>query len=163
MLADYISNMIDHEDWGASFEFFHFIDEMWGPHTIDRFASQINTKLPRFNSLFWNSTSEAIDAFTQDWSEENNWLVPPIYSVLRVFKHLITCKAAGTLIVPKWTSAAFWPYIFQKDLVFQAYVVDVLEFKNLSGIFIQGSNPNSIFGSESFSSPVLAIRIKASI
>jgi hypothetical protein len=34
-------------------------------------------------------------------------------------------------------------------------LVDVLEFKNLSGIFIQGSNPNSIFGSESFSSPVL--------
>jgi hypothetical protein len=31
--------MIDHEDWGVSFSFFHFIDEMWGSHTIDRFAS----------------------------------------------------------------------------------------------------------------------------
>jgi hypothetical protein len=41
---------------------------------------------------FWNSTSEAIDAFTEDWSQENNWLVPPIYSVLGVFKHLIACK-----------------------------------------------------------------------
>ena len=100
-LADYISKMIDHEDWGVfCCFFFHFIDEMWGPHTIDRFASHINTKLPCFNSLFWNSTSEAIDAFTQDCSQENNWLVPPIYSVLRIFKHLIACKAAGTLIVP---------------------------------------------------------------
>ena len=53
-LPDYISKMIDHEDWGVSFELFHFIDEMWGPHNIDRFASHINTKLPRFNSLFWN-------------------------------------------------------------------------------------------------------------
>jgi hypothetical protein len=52
MLADYISKMIDHEDWGVSFEFFHFIDEMWGSHTIDHFASHINTKFPRFNSLF---------------------------------------------------------------------------------------------------------------
>ena len=51
MLADYISKMIDHEDWGVSFEFFHFIDEMWGSHTIDHFASHINTKFPRFNSL----------------------------------------------------------------------------------------------------------------
>ncbi|CAC5364708.1 unnamed protein product [Mytilus coruscus] len=65
-LADYVSKMVDHEDWGVSFEFFNFIDEIWGPHTIDRFASHRNTKLPRYNSLFWNATAEAIDAFTQD-------------------------------------------------------------------------------------------------
>jgi hypothetical protein len=31
-------------------------------------------------SLFWNPSSEAIDALTQNWSGKNNFLVPPIYS-----------------------------------------------------------------------------------
>ncbi|XP_063442628.1 uncharacterized protein LOC134722924 [Mytilus trossulus] len=39
--ADYISKMIDIEDWGTSIEFFKFIDDMWGPHTVDRFANYI--------------------------------------------------------------------------------------------------------------------------
>lgn len=159
-LADYASKMIDHEDWGVSTEFFNFIDGMWGPHTIDRFASHLNTKLPRYNSLFWNATAEAFDAFTQDWSNENNWLVPPIFSVLRVIRHMLSCNARGTLIVPKWTSAAFWPYIFKKNLECQDYITDVLEFTNTERIFVHGSNENSIFGSSRFSSPVLAIRIR---
>lgn len=161
VIADYISKMIDWEDWGVTKEFFDFLDQMWGPHTVDRFASKLNTKLTRYNSLFWNVGSEAIDAFTQNWAGENNWLVPPVYSVLRTLKHIIACKASGTLIVPRWVSAPFWPYIFQKDMVYQDHVIDVLEFKNTNGIFIQGSNKNSIFGSSRFTSPVLAVRIKA--
>jgi hypothetical protein len=42
--ADYISKIVDHEDWGVTCEFFEFIDNMWGPHTIDRFANSGNTK-----------------------------------------------------------------------------------------------------------------------
>ena len=40
---------------------FHRIDLVWGPHTVDRFASHVNAKLPGFNSRFWNP--EGIDAF----------------------------------------------------------------------------------------------------
>ena len=57
--------------------FFHFVDQIWGSHTIDRFASVSNTELSRFNSLFWYSESEAVDPFTQNWRFENIWLVPP--------------------------------------------------------------------------------------
>ena len=28
--ADYISKIVDHEDWGVTCEFFEFIDNMWG-------------------------------------------------------------------------------------------------------------------------------------
>ena len=44
-LADYISKMIDHEDWGVTDQFFQFIDSLWGPHTVDRFASLKTTNL----------------------------------------------------------------------------------------------------------------------
>jgi len=46
--ADSISREIDFDDWGVSAEFFSFIDNMWGPHTVNRFADEQNVKLPKF-------------------------------------------------------------------------------------------------------------------
>jgi hypothetical protein len=80
--ADYISKIVVHEDWGVTCEFVEFIDNMWGPHTIDRFANSANTKVRRFISRYWNPSSESVDAFTQHWGFDNNWFVPPIYRVL---------------------------------------------------------------------------------
>ena len=161
--ADYISKMIDHEDWSVSDDFFDFINELWGIHTIDRFASPLNNKTIRFNSLFWSPSTEAVDAFTQNWSLENNWLVPPIFSVVRAIKHLIFCKARGTLIVPRWVSAAYWPYIFNANLEYKEYVTDVLEFTEAERIYVKGSSPKCIFGTEKFVSTVLAVRLDASL
>jgi hypothetical protein len=36
----------------------------------------------------------------------------------------------------------------------------VLEFKNTAGIFVPGTNPNSIFGKEPFITPVLAVKFQ---
>ena len=85
----------------------------------------------------------------------------PRYSVLRVVKHMLACKAEGTLIVPRWGSSPFWPMIFRQNLVYQDYITDVIEFSNPEGIFVEGSNKNSLFGSDRFTSPVLAVRITA--
>lgn len=62
----FISNIIDFEDWGVSKEFFRFMDELWGPHTVDRFSNSYNKKLGRFKSLFWNPGSENVDCFCQN-------------------------------------------------------------------------------------------------
>ena len=153
--------MVDIDDWGTCPEFFEFMDYIWGPHTVDRFASYLNKKLMRFNSKFWSPGVEAVDAFSQNWKNEINWIVPPISMICKAIKHLIFCKAKGTLIVPKWPSSAFWTMIFKKGLVYQPYVVDVLEFKPNQKIFIHGINVNSLFGSAVFSSCVLAVRLNA--
>ena len=58
--------------------FFDCLNRLWGPHTIDRFASHKNTHLARFNSRYFVPGTEAVDAFTTTWAAENNWLVPPI-------------------------------------------------------------------------------------
>ena len=87
--ADYISNLVDYEDWQTTEEFFHFVDQNWGPHSIDRFASVSNTVLSRFNSLFWYPESEAVDAFTQNWRFEKKWLVPQIKFVCRTIKIIL--------------------------------------------------------------------------
>jgi hypothetical protein len=53
--ADYLSRIIDIDDWAISTGFLQFIDELWGPHRVDRFASSNNAKTKLFNSLYWNS------------------------------------------------------------------------------------------------------------
>jgi len=105
--ADVISREIDYDDWGVSTEFFQFIDKIWGPHTIDRFADELNAKLPKFNSEFWTPGVFQVDAFACDWRGDNNWLVPPTYLVGDVLRHLRSCQAEGTLVIPSWPSAPF--------------------------------------------------------
>jgi hypothetical protein len=102
-----------------------------------------------------------VDAFTQNWSGENNFLVPPIYSVVRAIGHLVYSKAIGTLIIPRWVSAPYWPFIFKKHMQYQNYVTDVLEFAECDRIYVKGSSPYCIFGTEKFVSPVLAVRLDA--
>ena len=65
---------------------------MWGPFTIDRFANHNNAKVTRFNSKYFVPGTEAIDAFTQDWSLENNLLVPPTKLILRTLRYIENSK-----------------------------------------------------------------------
>jgi hypothetical protein len=61
-----------------------------------------NTKLPRYNSLYWDHRTSDIDAFTSNWRGENNWMVLPINLVSKCINHLVSCKVVGTLVVPKY-------------------------------------------------------------
>eukprot|EP00731_Ephydatia_muelleri_P022428 Em0015g11a len=77
-LADFISRIIDYDDWQVDPECFYDLDGIWGPHSIDRFADNYNSQLPWFNSRFACPGTEAVDAFTVDWGGgENNWWCPP--------------------------------------------------------------------------------------
>ena len=52
--ADYISKLVDFDDFAINDFFFYSISDHWGPHTVDRFTCSYNTKLPRFNSRFFS-------------------------------------------------------------------------------------------------------------
>lgn len=114
--ADYISKIVDYDDWSVDPGIFKQLDIRWGRHTVDRFASYYNTQLPRFNSRFWNPGSEGVDTFTCSWKDENNWLCPPIYLIPRAIQHARKCSAAATLLVPQWPSAPFWPMLFPNGI-----------------------------------------------
>ena len=76
--SDYLSKLYDDNDWGISDTLFCYLETNWGLHTIDRLANYLNTKLPRFNSKYWNPGSESIDSFICDSEHDNNYLCPPI-------------------------------------------------------------------------------------
>jgi len=41
----------------------------------------------------------------------------------------MSCKASGTLVVPKWQSSPFWPLLFQSDLSCYPYVSEIKDPK----------------------------------
>ena len=132
-LADYCSGLVDHEDWRVKPRSFQMvnIDELWGPHSVDRFADHVcKCPDPLVNSRFWVPRSEALDTFTCDWSMENNWWCPPIYLIPRVVRHAQNThctKASGTLIIPQWPLAPYWPLLFPNGWDSADFVSDWLE------------------------------------
>ena len=115
--ADYISRINNYDDWSIDHSIFRWLDMKWGPHTVDRFASHYSAQLEHFNSRFWNPGSEAMDAFTCNWGDENNWLCPPVYLVPQVIQHAKKCGAKATLLVPEWPSAPSGQFSSQMDIV----------------------------------------------
>ena len=99
------------DDWQLHPRWFHYLDSLWGPHTVDRFADNLNAHLPVFNSDRLCVGTAGVDAFSFSWTGQNNWLCPPVSLILRVLDKVKADKAVATLVVPWWESAYFWPSI----------------------------------------------------
>jgi len=137
------------------------MDNLWGPHTVDRFANSYNSHLPRFNSRFYMPGSESVDAFSISWAGENNWLVPPLHSIIQVIEHIVSSKAQGTLVVPYWPSSGFWPFLFINAYSCQPYITRTIVFPSGVGVFSLGNYKESLIGSDKLTSQVLGVRIVA--
>jgi hypothetical protein len=64
-------------EWKMKEHWFQKLDQLWGPHTIDAFASGLNHQLPRFYSRWNEKNSEARDALKQNPTDENWFCNPP--------------------------------------------------------------------------------------
>ena len=156
--ADFLSRIVDHDDWFLDPAIFARIDAMWGPHTVDRFASFHNAQLPRFNSRCWNPGSEAVDAFTVNWGGQNNWWCPPIGLIPRVIRHAQVCAAVGTLVVPCWPSAPFWPLLCPGNGQFAPFVIDFWDLPQVESLFLPGLSGSVLFNGCKPNTRVLALR-----
>lgn len=155
--ADYLSRIVDHDDWQINPLVFQMVDNLWGPHTVDRFASQYNAQLPRFNSRFACVGTEAIDAFTVSWEGECNWMCPPVCLVLRALRHAEKCRAKGTLIVPAWPSAPFWPLLQPRSGWFAPFVKAWCYLPLFEGLVLPGESGQPLFGGKMPNTEVLAL------
>ena len=59
--ADYISRLLDIDDWQTMKACFDLIEEASGPHTIDWFANYYNTKISWLFSWHWNPGCTGVD------------------------------------------------------------------------------------------------------
>ncbi|CAB4013206.1 Hypothetical predicted protein, partial [Paramuricea clavata] len=153
--ADYISKLIDIDDWQITDKCFDLVEEAWGPHTIDCFANYYNTKTRRFFSWHsWNPDCTGVDFFVQSITGENCLVVPPICLIARALHYLQKHKAEAAVIVPFWPSSYFWPVILRHMASF------IVEYKVINGreVLTHGRNANSLLGSERFCGKLLALR-----
>lgn len=164
-IADCLSRFIDKDDWSLNSEVFAELDAKWGPHTVDRFSSHYNYQVPRFNSKFMSPGCEAVDAFSQDWRSENNWICPPVSLIMDIVRHAQACSAAGTLIIPEWPSAIFWPTLKSSARGFAPFVKDYSYLPRRYDLVVPGpgqklyyrDKPSVFFGCPKFR--LIAIRI----
>ena len=115
----------------------------WPSH-VDCFASFYNTQTPRFFSRFWNPGAEAVNAFTVDWNGEICWWAPPLYLVGKLLSHARECSAVGTLIIPGWRSAPFWPVVCPDGIHFAEFIHDWMPVQYYKELFTMGRSGNSI-------------------
>lgn len=131
---------------------------MWGLHTIDRFADWGNNQVPRFNSRYYCPGMEVMDAFTCDWGHNTNWWCPPLVLIPRLLKHAEVTRAKGTLVIPQWVSAPYWPLIFPGSISLAGFVKGIRELPKMEGLFIQGNSGCNLFKGVP-NTPVLALRL----
>lgn len=155
--ADYMSKVIEVDDWSIGNNILELINARWGQLDIDYFASEHNAKLPVFYSRFWCYKTSGVDAFTVDWRESFGLYVPPVMLVARVLKKLMACKAKGVLVVPEWKSANFWPLLCKEGGQFRQCIRDCIFLPTDKHSYTPCKNGAGIFGNEDLKFNMLAL------
>ena len=65
-------------------------------------------------------------------------MCPPIHLVCRVLQHAKACNCSGTLIVPLWKSAPFWPMLCPDGQRFALFVKEFKELPNADNLILPG-------------------------
>ena len=145
LMTDYLSRVVDYDNYMLNPAVFQWLDSLWGPHTVDGFADPKNAQVERFNSRFWAPGTDAVDAFTCNWAEENNWWFPSTYLIPRVITHAQRCSADGTLTVPQWPSSFYWPLLFPNGIDPVEFVVEYTELPCIHDLILPGQLGASLF------------------
>ena len=64
------------------------------------------------------------DAFDQCWHGVKNWMVPPQSLGSKTLKKIVKEKAEGTLILPEWKSAPFWPLYLNSNGSYKPFIAE---------------------------------------
>lgn len=129
----------DTNDWMLDPAVFDWINQRWGPFTLDRFAGHWNAQLPAFNSVFWCPNTLGINAFAQtDWAQHNNWCYAPFELIPKVLAIVREHKARAALVVPVWPSRPWWPLLVPTPGLFCPEVLECLEIPPSRDLFRPG-------------------------
>jgi ribonuclease HI len=108
--ADRLSRELDSSDWTLNPRIFRHLDKLWGPHTVDRFASMENALLARYNSRWLDPQTEGVDCLhlsDADWRREHNWCNPPWELLDDLVLKLTQSGARATVVSPLWPDKAW--------------------------------------------------------
>lgn len=158
--ADYLSKIVEVDDWDISRNVLNMVQFKWGKLDTDYFASAHNAKLSRFYLRFWYEGCVGVDAFTYDWGHDFGFYVPPIILVPRVLYKMQSCHASGVLIIPEWKSTTFWPMIWSTEGCFEFFIKDWLYLPTEKSYYTPCKNHSGSFGIEDLKFRMLALLIQ---
>ncbi len=156
--ADAASRILDWDDHAVKLEYFEICQSRFGFYSFDRFANQFNAKTQNFNSRFFQPSSSGVDAFAFDWSGHKNWLCPPVNLIAQTIIHVQECCAEGTLVVPVWRSAQFWPMLFPSGDP-APFIRGIIKVPRNSSVFTPGRQQISPFAQYLFQSAVWFVHL----
>lgn len=88
---------------------FGLVDALYGPHSIDLFASDANAQLPRFCSMLGAGRAAGENALLQSWEGENAYAAPPWKLIGAVLTKFDSCSSlACTLLVPDFPGSKWY-------------------------------------------------------
>ena len=108
-------------DTCASMNLFSAVQRMWGPFTMDLFATFEDRRMDRFASLTPQPQATWVDAMTHNWSQEYPWANPPFALLGRVLQKAENERATMVLMAPVWPGAPWFPLLL--DLMTEPPIV----------------------------------------
>ena len=156
--ADYLSKIVDLDDWGISFDLFNILQSRFGYFDIDWFASEYNAKVQKFYSRYWNPSSSGVDAFTEYWGNQFGLFVPPVPIIHRVLAKMRIDQAFGVIVVPCWKSALFWPVLCPNGH-FIPNVIDWIDLPTSKEYYVPCRSYKGLFGNVDLQFRMLALLI----
>lgn len=107
-VADKLYRTRDSTDWSLSDAAFQRLETVYGPHTLDLFATSDNRKCGRFYSATANSGTAGVNDFSHSWRDENCWCNAPFQMLGLVVAEIIRRRATATLIAPVSRAQGWW-------------------------------------------------------
>lgn len=109
VFADRLSRETDSTDWTLGPLAYAELESRFGPHTVDLFASHLNTNCRRFYSRHWSPGCSGTDAVLQPWTGDNLYSNPPFNLMPAVLEKAIREGTRVTLVAPRWEAQPwFW-------------------------------------------------------
>ena len=107
--ADFLSRLPQKYEWILHPHIFAYLDRLYGPHTIDRFASMTTSHLPTYNSRYLDPYTFGINALEQrDWDIHNNFVNPPFRLIEQTLNVICRFQAKATVIAPWWPAMTWF-------------------------------------------------------
>lgn len=146
-LADYAGKFKNTDCWSIDDVSFQTLQQIAQTvFTCDVFAHSFNARCVKFYSQVPSFGTAGINAFTMDWSEDYNFVCPPVKEIVFVVRHILAKPCAGVLVVPFLPSARFWHFLTSHEETF-------LNIFRKSHIFCPDLYPGFECQKSSFSGP----------
>ena len=103
----------DSSNWMLRRDVFLQLEEIWGPFSIDLFASRTNAQLPAYCSWRPDPSAQTVDALSIPWGDHLAYMFPPFSLIMRCLEKTRSEQATAALIAPVWQNQLWYPFLLR--------------------------------------------------